>query len=213
MNTRKILSASFGLLLAAGCGQEYSPSPDENIPAPHGGGDVFDNNGDSVAYRTASYEVLRFTITNTLNLGTGVAPNTSQCGTTPINQCPAANPVRYLDDNRAALGTPVYSPDPLSTLPPGPITSGGFKVWIQASSSACGRMMHEQGTPALFPSGINDYTYMYNVLLGRAPTQQEIEILNDLKTAVLQVPADPSKPKPPSTTPEQIQGAAVCSAV
>src|SRR2546423_6773170 len=141
MNTRMLLSIAVGLVLT-GCGQGYSPSSDQSVPTVQGGGDVFNNNGDGTVYHTASYEVLRYTITNTMNLGTNPNANlTAMCGTgIAAAACPKAAPVQYLDANKAGLGVPVYgNDDPLATQAPGQITSGGYKAWALSSSSACGR--------------------------------------------------------------------------
>ena len=204
MNTRKIMSLSIGALLTGlvGCGQGYTPSPEENTPAPHGGGDVFGSNDDDTVYRTASYEVLRYTLVNVLALGE--APNaaivTASCAA-PLtaNTCPKGAPVQFLDANRSAFGVPVYNTDdPLGTQAPGAMSSGGYKTWILSVSSACGRMMDEQAEPAVFPNGVSDYNRLYNVTLGRAPTAAEITRLDELR-ATLDTP--------------QKQGAAVCSSV
>ncbi len=223
---KKALNLAAALILTAavtGCGQGYEPGDSSGAPAPQGGGDVFDSNGDDTVYRTASYEVLRFTLTGTMGLGEAIAPRglATVCGTgITAPNCPKAAPVQYLDANRASLGMPVYNQeDPLATQAPGPMSSGGYKTWVLAASSACGRMMNEQATPALFPNGVTDYNYIYNVLLGRAPTGEEVEILNQLRAqSLINAPAAGSlTAKQTSTgtavTPEQVQGAAVCTAV
>ncbi len=201
----KALKGTTAAILAlgiAGCGQGYSPSPDENTPSPRGGGDVFGSNDDDTVYRTASYEVLRYTLTNVLALGE--APNnaivTANCGAPlTVATCPKGAPVQFLDTNRSAFGVPFYNTDdPLGTQAPGAMSSGGYKAWILSASSACGRMMTEQTEPALFPNGVADYTRLYNVTMGRAPTAAEISRLDELR-ATLDTPAK--------------QGAAVCSSV
>src|SRR5687768_17399967 len=190
MKTR-ILATLVLSIVSVGCGQGYEPGDAAGIPGPQGGDDVFGSNPDGTVYRTASYEVLRFTLTNTLKLGEAVAPrglvNAGVCGTgATTTNCPKGAPVQFLDANRASLGTPVYNQeDPLATQAPGPMSSGGYKNWALAASSACGRMMNEQASPALFPNGVDDYTYMFNVLLGRMPTGDEIEVLNALRTDAL----------------------------
>ena len=217
------LAAALALVGVVGCGQGYEPGDPSGAPAPHGGDDIFGAGDDSTVYRTASYEVLRFTLTDTMKLGTTVAPAglATLCGTGVTAQnCPKAAPVQYLDANRASLGMPVYSnEDPLATQAPGPMSSGGYKVWVLAASSACGRMMNEQATPALFPNGVSDYNYIYNVLLGRAPTNAEVEILNDLRNqALIASPSTASlngkqTSSATNATPEQVQGAAVCTSL
>jgi hypothetical protein len=183
MNTRKILTASFGLLLTGlvGCGQGFSPSPDTHVATPQGGGDVFNNGNDTTTYKTASYAVLQGTLTQIMKVSD--QPLSATCTALGAAGCPLNAPLTFLAANKAALGEPVYNQaDPLNTQAPGPMTSGGFKVWILASSSACGIMM-SQTAPALYPNGVNDYSYMYQSLLGRAPSQVEIDRLNTLQAS------------------------------
>jgi len=207
----KALTLSLSLVGLVGCGQGYTPSPEDNVATPHGGGDVFDANGDDTVYRTASYEVLRYTLREVLGLMDTLPPSTALCLGAVGGACPLANPVPYLALNATQMGAPAYTADdPLATQVPGPITSGGFKVWSLASSSACGRMMREQAAPALFPQGISNYDHMYNVLLGRAPTAGEVEILNNLQASITSF--DAAK-KPAGVTLDHVKGAAVCSAV
>jgi hypothetical protein len=223
---KKALKVAAALILTAAvsaCGQGYEPGDAAGVPTVEGGDDVFDSNGDDTVYKTASYEVLRYTLTNTMKLGEAIAPRglATVCGAGITAQnCPKAAPVQYIDANRASLGTAVYNQeDPLATQAPGPMSSGGYKVWVLAASSACGRMMNEQAAPALFPNGVADYTHMYNVLLGRAPTGAEIEVLNALRNqALINAPSTASlnaKQTSAATaaTPDQVQGAAVCTAV
>ena len=186
---------ALSLLALAGCGQEYNPGPDEHNVKPVNGGDVFTSNPDTTVYRTASYESLRAMLTTTL----GVAANTTTCTVAGvvINPCPQTNPVGYLDANRNALGNAVFTEDPLGTQAPSLMTSGGFKVWILASSSACGLMMQADPT-RLFPNGVSDYTWMYNSLLGRNPTADEVATLDELQASF----AD-----------DEHKGAAACSVV
>lgn len=211
MNGLKALIGTAALLSLVGCGQGYSPSPDESVPTVQGGGDVFTNGNDGTVYHTASYEVLRYTITNTMNLGTTTPANaTTICGTgIALAACPKAAPVQYLDANKNGLGVPVYNQDdPLATQAPSQMTSGGFKTWVLASSSACGRMMTEQATPSLFPNGIHDYTYMYNALLGRDPSASEVGTLENLESMYTAAHGTPQ-----AATVDQVRGAAACSAV
>lgn len=186
---------ALSLLALAGCGQEYNPGPDAHDAKPVDAGDVFSSDPDSTVYRTASYESLRAMLVDIL----GVNANTTTCTVSGVvvNPCPQTNPVGYLDANRNALGTAIFAEDPLATQAPSLMTSGGFKVWILASSSACGLMMQADPT-RLFPNGVSDYTFMYNALLGRNPTSDEAMELDALQASF----AD-----------DEHKGAAACSVV
>jgi hypothetical protein len=217
MNTRLILSLSLGLLLA-GCGQGYTPASDAHVPGVQGGGDVFGSAGDHTVYRTASYEVLRYTLTNTLNLGATIAPNAATvcgAGISTTTGCPKANPVGFLDSNASALGVPVYNvDDPLGTQSPSAMSSAGYKAWALSASSACGRMMVEttlyvNGHPALFPnSDVTDVSYLYQSLMGRLPTQAEIDRIHQVQGDLTTVPGART-----GTPLIMAQGAVACSAV
>ena len=227
MDARKIVAAVAGVLLVGvvGCGQGYSPSPSDSTPDVVGGGNVFGSNPDGTVYHTASYDVLNYTLTNTMGLGSTLpftsAQITTICGTgIASNACPKADPVGFLAANKSTLGVPVYNvDDPLATQAPGQMTSAGMKTWALASSSACGRMMTEQSTPALFPNGVNDFNYMYMALLGRAPTKADISTLTDLQSSYTTAHAKCTTNGASGCdsfgagTLTQIQGAAACSAV
>jgi len=208
-----------------GCGQGYSPTPDQSVPSVQGGGDVFGNNGDGTVYKTASYEVLRYTLTNAVGIGTMIpqvqANSAAVCGTgIAVAACPKAAPVDYIDANRTQLGTPVYNQeDPLATQAPTQMTSAGFKTWVLAASSACGRMMIEEPTPALFPNGVADYTFMYQTLIGRSPNESEISTLDNLRTSLTTAHAKCTVngtsgcDNVAAGTLTQLQGTAVCTSV
>lgn len=119
-------------------------------------------------YQTISLSVMHFTLTDTL----GVPAMTSD---DPVDD-PLHYPDAYLQANASALGEPDYE----AGIPAGPMTSGGFKAWLLASSSACGIAM--TNTPErLFPNGNHDYTYAYALLLGRKPKFEEAMILTTLQ--------------------------------
>jgi hypothetical protein len=185
-----------GLTGLVGCGQGFSPSAEQHVAAPQGGGDVFNNGNDTTVYKTASYAVLRGTLINTMKVSDQALG--ASCTALGAAGCPLNAPLTFLAANQAALGEPVYNQaDPLNTQAPGPMSSGGFKVWILASSSACGIMM-SQTAPALYPNGVTDYNFMYQSLLGRNPSATEIDRLNTLEA---------------SWPDAQHQGASACSAV
>ena len=228
MDARKIVAAVAGTLLlgVVGCGQGYSPSPSDSAPGVVGGSNVFGSNPDGTVYHTASYEVLSYTLSNTMALGTTLPSNIQTnlatiCGTgIASTACPKADPVGFLGANKGTLGAPVYNvDDPLATQAPSQMTSAGFKTWALASTSACGRMMTEQTTPALFPNGVNDYTYMYMALLGRAPTKDDITTLDNLVASYTAAHAKCTVSGASGCDTfsagslQQVQGAAVCSAV
>ena len=209
MNTRKIISASFGLLLTGivGCGQGFSPSPDQHIAGPQGGGDVFNGGTDNTNYKTASFEVLNSTLVDVMGVA-DVTPG-AEC---PVGiagtGCPKYQPIAFLNANKGALGAAVYNQaDPLSTQAPGSMTSGGFKAWVLASSSASGLMM-AQAQPALFPNGVNSYDYLYQALLGRAPTAAEVSRLDQLEADIAT-----ANPGLATSMLSKRQGAAVASSV
>src|SRR5688500_19803654 len=105
MKTRALVALSV-LALLTGCGQGYEPGDAAGVPTVEGGDDVFGSNGDDTVYKTASYEVLRYTMTNTMKLGEAIAPRglATVCGTgITAPNCPKAAPVQYLDANRASL--------------------------------------------------------------------------------------------------------------
>jgi hypothetical protein len=67
------------------------------------------------------------------------------------------------------------------------MTSGGFKVWILAASSACGIAMQNTTTrEELFPAangGISNYNHFYGALLGRTPSAEEVAELDMLQAS------------------------------
>lgn len=173
MNTNSITRSLLALSLAAicGCGQAYTPAPDEHIAGPRGGGDVFTTNPDSAAYQTVSYDVLRSWLVGTLHMPEIVTVG-GVC--TQQNACPVQAPVQYLDANKGALGVPVYAVDPDGTQAPSLMTSGGFKVWIVAASSACGLAAQNPATrDELFPAGVTEVDHFYDALLSRSPSDEE----------------------------------------
>lgn len=199
MNGLKALkgtAVALSLLALAGCGQAYNPGPEDHEVAPRAPGDVFDNNADAAPYQTVSYEALRALLTDFL----GVQDNTNFAGTPCANLavggCPLLAPVAYLQANRNSLGIATYTDDPLSTVAPSLMTSGGFKVWILASSSACGIAMEGSKYTELFPNGPSDVTLFYQLLLGRSPNAGELAEIDALQSSF----AEPQK-----------QAAAVCS--
>ncbi len=211
MNTRKIVSVSFGLLLTGlvGCGQGYTPSAEEHVAAPHGGGDVFGSGTDNTTYRTTSYEVLRSTLIDLMGVGDVAAP-VAECSAAVVAAagCPKYAPLNYLQANKGSLGAPVYNQaDPNASQVPGLMSSGGFKAWVLASTSASGLMMN-QTPPALFPQGVQNFDYLYQALLGRVPTDVEVARLNQLS-------ADIAAANPSLNTAEvtKRQGAAIASSV
>src|SRR5688500_17507679 len=173
------------VLLATACSQPYGADP-AGPATPQNADDVFGSQGDDASYVTASYEVLRATLTDVLGVVPTDLPDACQGLADPASMCPVADPVAFLDANRIALGTPVYEADgPLSTEAPGMLTSGGVKVWVLSASSACGLMMQQQDPPSLFPEGLTEYEPLYRILLGRAPTVQEQTLLSQLAASPL----------------------------
>jgi hypothetical protein len=186
MNTNSITRSIVALSLAAicGCGQAYTPAPDEHIAGPRGGGDVFTTNPDSAAYQTVSYDVLRSWLVGTLHMPEVVTVGGVCDAATEQTSCPVQAPVQYLDANKGALGVPVFTVDPDGTQAPSLMTSGGFKVWIVAASSACGIAAQNPATRAeLFPAGVTDVEHFYNVLLSRSPSEEERDELAALQAS------------------------------
>lgn len=188
MNGLKALKGTalaLSLMALAGCGQEYNPGPEEHIAGPRDTGDVFGSNPDTAPYATVSYDILRSMLTDTLNLPATAAVS-GTCAGMP-NNCPLQAPVAYLDANRASLGVAVFTAEPDGTQIPSMMTSGGFKTWILASSSACGLAAQDPTTlEELFPAaegGVSNYTQFYGALLGRAPTAAEIAELDMLQAS------------------------------
>lgn len=218
----KLISMMTGFALVSGCGQEFIADGPEGVVQPHDPGGVFNDGSDDTVYRTASYETLRFTLSISLGLGSTIAPGAADLcnGADLATNCPRANPLGFLDANKRALGVAVYDQeDPLATQAPGPMSSGGYKAWSLAASAACGRMMMEQSSPKLFPNGnVADYTKVYQILLGRMPLERETEVLDALRAtytsvATRPVPLTQGTVRGPTPTLNQLQGAAVCSAV
>lgn len=201
MNGLKALkgtAVALSVVVLAGCGQAYDPGPADHEAAPRSPGDVFDNGSDASAYQTMSYEALRGLLTDFLGIpaNTGTSFAGTACDGLQNNSCPLLNPVPYLDASRNALGVATYTDDPLSTSGPSLMTSGGFKVWILASSSACGLAMQGPKYAELFPNGPSDLTLFYQLLLGRSPSAAEISEIDALQSSF----AEPQK-----------QAAAACS--
>ncbi len=191
----KTASAILALGALVGCGQEYTPNAEPHVASPFGGGNVLEGFGDQSNYRTVSYEVLRSTLADTMGVTEG--PLDGNCASTAA--CPKSHPISFLDANKNSLGAPIYNQeDPNATQAPGTLTSGGFKVWILASTSACGRMMDVASGAALFPQGVGSYQHLYLTLIGRAPTADEIAELDTVAA---------------SFGDEKKKGAAVCSTV
>jgi hypothetical protein len=216
MNGMKALKATamaLSVAALAGCGQGYSPEANQHIADPRGGDGVFNNGSDQTVYKTASYDVLRTTLVSTMMV-TDVAQAsipTAECSAAVVTagQCPKYQPLAFLAKNSVALGAPIYSSqDPNSTQVPGPMTTGGFKAWVLASTSASGLMM-QQHPDKLFVNGdVTNFDLLFESLLGRLPTQDEVARLT-------QVEADIAAANPTLTgTPlAQRQGAAAVSSV
>lgn len=191
MNGLKALkgtAVALSLMALAGCGQAYNPGPEEHVASPRDQGDIFNSNPDAAPYQTVSYQVLRSFLVDTLNVAE-TAPSftgTPCAGLTPSG-CPLLAPVPYLDANRGQLGVAVYTAAPDGTQAPSLMSSGGFKVWILAASSACGIAMQNPTTvEELFPAaegGVSNYNHFYGALLGRAPTAAEIAELDMLQAS------------------------------
>jgi hypothetical protein len=156
-------------------------------------------------------------LVNTITVVMGVsdlavnATVTADCDATAISTaaCPEWQPLTFLAANQSGLGVPVFSQStPLSATPSTNFTSGGFKAWVLASSCAAGLMM-QQSNPALFPKGVSDYTFLYETLLGRAPTQAEITANDALEASIASATSNANN----TTTISQRQGAAVASMV
>jgi len=222
MNTRAIVLGTLSLGLLAGCGQGYTPSSGASVPGVQGGGDVLGGTSDGTVYKTASFEVLDYTLKVTLNMQ-GQIQGTQSCGVAdPVNGCPLANPTGFLEANSAALGVPNYSQaDPLATQAPTMMTSAGFKVWDLAASSACGRMVADSttfvnGKPALFPDGnYTNFNTLFVSLLGRVPSPAEISRMAQLQSDLAN-PAnfvDTGNTVRTGMSLQQAQAASVCAAV
>jgi len=224
VNVARMGTAAMLSLVLVACGQAYTPTPGASVPGVQGGRNVLGGSPDSTIYRTASYEVLRYTLLNTLNIQAKLVSTTFACGTgvSVTTGCPGADPVEFLDANRGALGVPVYSADdPLATQAPTQLTSAGFKVWDIAASSACGRMVSDSalyvnGQPVLFPDGnFTNYTTLYVSLLGRMPTAGDLSVLSALQASMGDSSyfTDTGNTVRTGTNLQQAQGAAACAAV
>ena len=219
MNGMKALKATaltLTVVALAGCGQGYSPSPDEHIADPRGGGNVFTNGSDQTIYKTASYDVLRSTLVDTMGV-TDQTPNATECPAAVVSaaQCPKYQPIAYLAKNSVALGAPIYNQaDPLQTQAPGPMTTGGFKSWVLASTSAAGIMMQLNPAKLFIMNGtdpdLTNFDLLYQTLIGRNPTTDEVARLTQIEADVAAVPANAGLATPAL---KQRQGAAVISSV
>jgi len=187
MNLLLRSAAALTLTVIAGCGQPYSPAPAEHIAGPHGGGDIFESSPDTAPYQTVSYDILRSWLVDTLHMPQSVAVSGACDPVIDADACPRQAPVQYLDANKGALGIPVFTDEPDGTQAPSLMTSGGFKVWIVAASSACGIAAATPSTMnELFPAaqgGLDSYDTFYLLLLGRSPTAAEIAELDTLQGA------------------------------
>jgi hypothetical protein len=195
LKTLKGTAVALSLMALAGCGQAYNPGAEDHDAAPHGQGDVFGSNPDTAPYQTVSYDVLQSWLVDTLHMpltatvSTFPANGSSPAGTCVGQQtnCPLQAPVQYLAANKGALGVAVFTVDPDGTAAPSLMTSGGFKVWILAASSACGLAMNNTTTrEELFPAamgGVSNYNTFYGALLGREPSAAEISELDLLQAS------------------------------
>lgn len=171
------------ILLAAalsGCGQAYDPSPEARVPDVHGGGGVFDTSNDETVYQSISYEGLRSALVDVLG-ATEAGPLATGCDN--VNTCPRSHPVSFIDANRTLLGAPIYEPNAENSSAPGSIEAPGFRAWILASSSACGKMVERGDAARLFPQGPDDYAFAYAILIGRAVHPDEVAELDALRNA------------------------------
>jgi len=186
LKTLKGTAVALSLMALAGCGQAYNPGAEEHHAGPRGQGDVFGSNPDTAPYQTVSYDILRSRLVDTLHLPASVAVS-APCDAAKPNECPLQAPVQFLAANKAALGVAVYTVDPDGTAAPSLMSSGGFKVWIQASSSACGlALMNATTREELFPAaagGVSNYNQFYGALLGREPSAAEISELDLLQAS------------------------------
>ena len=218
--TTKIPTSACFLALAlaavAGCGQPYTPEPKAHDAGPQNPGGIFDTTPQQANYDMLTYEVLRSTLRDVLAIGVDPAADAAVVcvgdGVTIETSCPKANPLGYLDANADQLGAAVYeNENPAETYGPKLLSSGGFKVWMLAASSACGRMVSEQSQPVLFPNDfpgsdlfIDDYDHAFLTLLGRLPREAEVARLDAAQNAV-----DAGNVPFFNTLPER--GAAVCT--
>ncbi len=212
MNATKLVTgfiAALATVTVIGCGQEYMPqSANPDLPDPDMPDQAFQLVGDQAPYRFVSYDFLRAILTDVLM----VPPDG-----TPSPNNPMVDPTGYFEANKLLLGAPNYQADPTQTTTAAPMSSGGFKVWVIAATSACGESMTADPS-RLFPAGIDNYDHIYNVTVGRAPTAEEELNLDALANAVW------LDTKPATTTPAHTMGqpvfttqekkaAALCSAV
>jgi len=155
-------------LFATGCGQYYA-GPDCSTavlnPDPKCSFTV-----ESPIYQVIPYSVMHSTLTDVL-----LAPVEKDSDPTDD---PLHYPMAYLNSHRFELGAPDYE----NGIPPQPITTGGFKAWVLASSSACGLMVQKH--PEV-------YDGLFVALLARQPTQVD----RDLITKINQEFPDPARAK------------------
>lgn len=191
--TNEIVASALLALAAAGCGQHYEPEPEKHAAGPQNPGGIFENHHPQADYEMLTYQVLRSTLVDVLEVdpssnGALEADCVAQ-QLDPAVMCPRSNPVGYLEANADQLGAPQYDVEnPQETYGPRLLTSGGFKVWMLAASSACGRMTAEQSAPALFANDfpdtdgfIDDYEGPFLALLGRLPTETEVARLDAMQ--------------------------------
>lgn len=185
----KSTAVALSLVALAGCGQGYNPGAEEHLAGPEGKGDVFGSNPDTSPYQTVSYEVLdqmlRRILTrndNSLIADTGM---TGACAGVAANPgCPLNGPLTYLSNSKGSLGVAVFTASAEATFPASLMTSGGFKAWILAASSACGKASTDATRRAeLFPNGVSDYTHFYQVTMNRNPSAAEVAELDLLQAS------------------------------
>jgi hypothetical protein len=194
MNGLKMLkgtAVALSLVALAGCGQAYNPGPEEHLAGPEGKGDVFGSNPDTAPYQTVSFEVLNSVLRDvilTRDIDGSVIGDqafTGACAGLPANPgCPLQGPINYLNNNKGAMGVAIYTAGAESTFPASLMTSGGFKAWILAASSACGKAGEDATRRGeLFPNGVSDYNHIYQLLMGRNPSAAEIAELDLLQAS------------------------------
>jgi hypothetical protein len=193
MNGLKALKGTvvaLSLVALAGCGQAYNPGPEEHLAGPEGKGDVFGSNPDTAPYQTVSFEVLDRMLREQIlrrNDGSllGDTAFSGLCAGLQANPgCPLQAPLSYLNNNKGSMGVAVFTAGAETTFPASLMTSGGFKAWILAASSACGKAATDDVRRAeLFPQGISDYNHLYQTILSRNPSTAEVAELDLLQSS------------------------------